>query len=86
MVMTSPANVPISQVFPVFLKALPLKNDMSENETVYKCLIGLVQMNHPEVLAYKAEILRVIQESISDGSKVDDEMKAKLATVLPALG
>ena len=27
----------------------------------------------------------MIQESISDRSKVDDEMKAKLATVLPAL-
>merc|ERR1719330_283520 len=85
MIMASPTNVPMPQVLPVLLKALPLKNDMSENETVYKCLLGLLQMNNADTLAQKAEIKRIFMEATTDESKVDDEMKEKLKLALPAL-
>ena len=52
MIMASPTHVPMAQVSHVFLRALPLKTDMTENETVYKCLLGLVQMNHPDAMKY----------------------------------
>jgi len=86
MIMASPSNVPVSQVLPVVLSKLPLKNDMTENESVYKCLLGLLQMNNPDAIAQKAELKRVFTEATADGSKVDDEMKQTLKMALPALG
>ncbi len=85
MTMASPASVPIAQVLPVMLSKMPLKNDMTENETVYKCVLGLLQMNNVDAIAQKAEIKRVFSEAIAEGSKVDDETKQKLSMALPGL-
>jgi hypothetical protein len=64
MIMACPTSVPISQVLPVVLQALPLKNDMSENETIFKCLFGLLQSNNADAMALKTEIKRVFVEAI----------------------
>ena len=85
MIMASPTHVPMAQVLPVFLRALPLKTDMTENETVYKCLLGLLQMNHPDAMNNTAEMKRVFSEACQEGSKVDDEWKAKLQAALQTL-
>lgn len=85
MIKTSPAHVPMSQVLPVMLKALPLKNDMTENETVYSCLFGLLQQNQADLVANKLELSRVFGEAASEGSKVDDELKEKLKLALQSL-
>ena len=85
MIMASPTDVPLGQVLPVVLKSLPLKNDMTENETVYKCILGLISMNNADAAANKAEIQRVFTEAIAEGSKVDDEIKAQLSAALPGL-
>jgi hypothetical protein len=85
MIMACPNNVPVGQVLPAILSKLPLKSDMTENETVYKCLLGLLQMNHNDAIAVKAEIKRVFTEATSEGSKVDDETKQKLLLALPAM-
>jgi len=85
MIMASPANVPMGQVLPVLLRALPLKNDMTENETVYQCLLGLLQMNQEDAVANKAEIRRIFTEATSEGSKVDSEVQEKLKLAAPAL-
>jgi len=85
MIMASPSNVPLSQVLPVMLSKLPLKNDQTENESVFKCLLGLLQMNHVDAMASKAEIKRVFTEATAEGSKVDDETQQKLKMALPAL-
>lgn len=85
MIKTSPSHVPMAQVIPVLLKALPLKNDMTENETVYSCLFGLLQQNQPDLLANKHELSRVFGEAASEASKVDDELKEKLKLALQSL-
>lgn len=86
MITTCPQAVqPMNQVLPVLLKALPLKNDMTENETVYKCLLGLLQANHPDVAVNKAEFLRVFQSAMAEGSNVDDELKVSINQALAAL-
>ena len=85
MIMTSPGSVPMAQVVPVLLKALPLKNDMTENETVYNCLLGLLQMQQADLLANKQELGRVFTEAVSESSKVDDELKEKLKLALQSL-
>jgi hypothetical protein len=85
MISACPNNVPIPQVLPVVLKVLPLKNDVTENDTVYKCLLGLLQMNHPDVISQKHELSRVFAEAAADGSDVDDEIKEKLKMALTSL-
>lgn len=85
MIMTSPSHLPMPQVLPALLKLLPLKTDMTENETVYKCLLGLLQMNHPDAIAQKGELRRIFTDAVSPDSKVDDEIKEKLKQALPAL-
>jgi hypothetical protein len=85
MIMASPGNVPMAQVLPALLKVLPLKNDMTENETVYKCLLGLLQMNQPDAIANKAELRRIFTEATAEGSKVEEEVQNKLKLALPAL-
>jgi hypothetical protein len=73
MIMAQPNRVPLAEVLPAFLRVLPLKVDMTENETIYKCAIGIMQ--HPEALKYKGEFIRIFQEATSPTSKVDDEIK-----------
>eukprot|EP00970_Alexandrium_tamarense_P015521 scaffold5199_cov199-Alexandrium_tamarense.AAC.16 len=85
MIMASPSNVPMGQVLPVILKAMPLKSDMTENETVWNCLLGLYQMQNADLLANKVEFGRVLAEASSEESKVDDDLKEKLKLALQSL-
>ena len=50
MIMESPNDVPLTTVPPVILKILTLKNNMTVNETVYKCLLGFMGMNNAKAL------------------------------------
>lgn len=84
MIMASPSNIPLDAVLPTLLKALPLKSDYTENETVYKCLVGLMNMNCQELANLKGELTRVFQQAIED-DKVDDEIKNQLRQAGAAL-
>jgi len=85
MIMASPTHVPLSQVLPALLSVLPLKTDMTENDTVYTCLLGLLQMNHADILAKKDDLRRIFTEATSEASKVDDELQTKLKLAMQAL-
>ena len=45
-IMASQNYVPLATVLAVILKSLPLKNDMTANDMVYKCLLGVMEMNN----------------------------------------
>eukprot|EP00535_Pseudo-nitzschia_heimii_P006126 CAMPEP_0197184934 /NCGR_PEP_ID=MMETSP1423-20130617/10893_1 /TAXON_ID=476441 /ORGANISM="Pseudo-nitzschia heimii, Strain UNC1101" /LENGTH=1071 /DNA_ID=CAMNT_0042635885 /DNA_START=109 /DNA_END=3324 /DNA_ORIENTATION=- len=85
MIMAQPSSVPMPQVLPAFLRLLPLKTDMTENETIYNCLLGLIQMGHPDVMAQKAELQRIFSSAVSPGSKVDQEIQNKLTQAAPII-
>jgi len=85
MIMTCPTAVPINQVLPVLLRSLPLKNDMTENETVYKCLLGLIAMNHADLAANQIDLRRVFEESLKEESMVDKEIKGQLQAAFNTL-
>ena len=79
MITASPSSVPLDQVLPVFFSALPLKTDMTENETVYNCILGLP----PDVLhPFLSDLHGIFTAATSADSKVDDEIQAKLRAVL----
>jgi len=78
MIKSSPTGVPLSQVLPVVLNALPLKVDMSENELVYEVLVSLIKMQAPDALSSLPQMLGVFASALQENSKVDDEVKEKL--------
>ncbi len=39
----------LTQVVPVLLQGLPLKEDVEENETVFKCIVKLITAKNPVV-------------------------------------
>jgi len=85
MIMACPNQVPLNQVLPVFLRVLPLKTDMTENDTIYTCLLGLLSMNQADILTNKAEVSRIFSEACRADSEVDDDTKNKLRIALQAL-
>ncbi|KAG5193038.1 armadillo-type protein [Tribonema minus] len=81
-VMAAPGAVPMEQVLPALLSALPLKVDAQENETVYGCVIGLLKMRHPAALASLPAIMTVLAKALAEGSIADDAVKAKITAGL----
>jgi len=75
----------VNLVLPVLLKALSLKNDMTENENVYNCLFSLLEQNQADLLANRQQLSLVFAEAASEESKVDDELKGKLRLALQSL-
>ena len=45
------------QVLPVVIENLPLKEDMEENATVYKCIVQLFGKKHPAVSYQTAQLV-----------------------------
>eukprot|EP00548_Thalassiothrix_antarctica_P007158 CAMPEP_0194130202 /NCGR_PEP_ID=MMETSP0152-20130528/1294_1 /TAXON_ID=1049557 /ORGANISM="Thalassiothrix antarctica, Strain L6-D1" /LENGTH=1074 /DNA_ID=CAMNT_0038824635 /DNA_START=111 /DNA_END=3335 /DNA_ORIENTATION=+ len=86
MIMASTQNVPLAQVLAPLLQALPLQTDMTENETVYTCLLGLLQMNQPDLLSQSVELKRVFLEATADNSRVANEIKEKLKLASESMG
>jgi len=84
MITTCPSAVPLEQVLPTFLSVLPLKDDMTENETVYGCLLTLLGSNNAVLAAQKAELLRVFQAAVAD-ENVQENVKAQLSSALASL-
>jgi len=82
MIITSPTHVPLEQVIPVFLSVLPLKNDMTENDAIYKCLLGLLQMKQSTLMVHKSQLRRIFMEATQETSKVDEDIKEKLKLAL----
>eukprot|EP00903_Cladosiphon_okamuranus_P009337 g8905.t1 len=84
MIMAAPAAVPMDQVLPVFLSALPLKSDRSENEAVYTCLLGLVHLKHPEALRLLDSIMMVVANALTPAAKVQEEIQDTLVKGIQA--
>lgn len=70
MIIKSQASVPLEQVVPVLLSALPLKRDMAEWSPVLLAFIGLVQSNNAVALQHIDQILTIIRASLqNDGGE-----------------
>ncbi|RHY32948.1 hypothetical protein DYB32_002039 [Aphanomyces invadans] len=78
MISTAPEAVPLDQVLPVFLKALPLKADFSETENVYGALFKLLEMQHPVASQHMGTILSIFAQSLGENSDVDEDVQKKI--------
>ena len=90
MIMYGPAGgIPLGQVLPVMLAALPLQTDFTENDTVYNCLVGLLSMVHSNIdvqanVSKIQGILTTVCQDEGDGG-VEEDMQQKIKAALLAL-
>ncbi|XP_031497827.1 uncharacterized protein LOC116262518 [Nymphaea colorata] len=77
MIMTQPQLIPLNQVLPVLLKALPLKDDLEESMPVYGCLCSLIVSSNPEIRSFIPEVIRVFGQIVMS-SEESSEVKAQV--------
>ena len=83
MIKSNPSGVPMDHVLPVFLAKLPLKEDVTELETVFDCLLELVQTEHPLVMS--SHLLRVCElfaDALGNELLLDEEMLERIAVCI----
>jgi hypothetical protein len=74
MILKHPNAVPLDQVLPVLLRALPLKKDFVENKPVFDCIYSLFKSNNPVLGQHVAMLFPVFVHMLSLGAD-SDEMK-----------
>ncbi len=87
LMLRSATAVPLAQVLPVLIGALPLKNDLLENRPVFRAILYLFQ-TQPDVLAPHLDTLLRVFGHVLDPTKPDqvgDEMRAGLIQLIGAL-
>ncbi|KAF9567891.1 hypothetical protein EC968_003127 [Mortierella alpina] len=77
--------VPLDQVLPVFMAALPLKADFEENEPVYQVVFSLVRSQNPWMFNNIATVLRVFTEALAREGELKDQTRAEMIEVIKAL-
>ncbi|PPQ67700.1 hypothetical protein CVT24_002756, partial [Panaeolus cyanescens] len=84
LIVRNTAAVPLDQVLPIFIDALPLKNDFLENRPVFRALFHLFKTNGAILLPYMDRILAVfavvLDPSVAD--QIGDEIRAELIPLL----
>ena len=87
LIIRNTAAIPLGQVLPVFVDALPLKNDYLENRPVFRAIFHLFNTNATALLPFIDRLLQVFGH-VLDPSKPDqvgDEIRAQLIQLIAAL-
>jgi hypothetical protein len=86
LILRNASAVPLAQVLPVLIGALPLQNDLLENRPVFRAVLYLFQ-TQPDVLSpYLDALLRVFGHVLDPNKpdQVGDEVRAGLIGLLGA--
>nr|XP_033340225.1 importin-4-like [Megalopta genalis] len=75
LIITNYWNLPLDQVFPVFVKQLPLKEDFEENKVVFGSILTLYQAGHSILKPHMQMLLKVAVNVLYEESATDDEAK-----------
>ena len=80
LILRNTAAIPLDQVLPIFVGALPLKNDFLENQPVFRALFHLFRMNGPALYPYLDRLLQVFAHVLdpSGPDQFGDEIRAEL--------
>lgn len=81
------AAIPLDQVVPVFMSALPLKNDYLENRAVFRALFHLFRVNPQSLLSHMDRLLLVFSHVLdrSGEDQVGDEIRGELIALINLL-
>jgi hypothetical protein len=75
MINSAPTAVPLAQVLPALLHALPLSDDHQEGPGIYRCLVNLLMNNEPNAVALAPQIVAVLGETFTQHSSSIQETK-----------
>ncbi|KAG8368788.1 hypothetical protein BUALT_Bualt15G0083200 [Buddleja alternifolia] len=62
MIMAHQESIPLNQVLPVFLQALPLKEDYEESIAVYACICNLVLSSNSQILSFVPQMVNIFAQ------------------------
>ncbi|KAG6910038.1 hypothetical protein DXG01_013762 [Tephrocybe rancida] len=79
--------IPLDQVLPIFVSALPLKNDYLENRPVFRAIFHLFQTNGAALLPFLDRLLQVFGHVLdpSQEDQVGDDIRADLIQLIGAI-
>ncbi|EPQ56762.1 ARM repeat-containing protein [Gloeophyllum trabeum ATCC 11539] len=87
MIVKNTGALPLDQVLPIFIEALPLKNDTLENRPVFRAILHLFKTN-PQVLHPYMDKLLAVFAYVLDPSRteqVQEDTRAELIQLVGAL-
>uniref|UniRef100_A0A0E0CYC2 Importin N-terminal domain-containing protein n=1 Tax=Oryza meridionalis TaxID=40149 RepID=A0A0E0CYC2_9ORYZ len=84
MIMVQPQSIPLNQVLPVFIKALPLKEDHEESMVVYSCVCNLLLSSHPQILPLVPDVINAFAQVVVSPNE-SDEVKTVVAKAVSHL-
>ncbi|KAI0741743.1 ARM repeat-containing protein [Daedaleopsis nitida] len=87
MIIKNPAGLPLDQVLPVFLDALPLRNDYLENRPVFRAIFHLFKTQPAVLHPYLDKLLHVFAFVLdpTGSDQVGDEIRAELIALIGLL-
>lgn len=85
MIMKHPNAVPLDQVLPVFVQALPLKRDFEENEAVYRLLFQLIRSQNEWVGNNMGALLTVFTEVLSKPDELKPQTRHEMLEIAKVL-
>jgi hypothetical protein len=81
----APEAVPLGQVLPVILTALPLRADHDEGENIYDCLITVLQSGSPDVVPLFNDFITAFSAPLVASSKSTRTTKTMLQTAVQSM-
>ncbi|ORE08465.1 ARM repeat-containing protein [Rhizopus microsporus var. microsporus] len=85
MIIAHPEAVPLDQVLPVFINALPLKADYEENQPVFECIFKLFGANNAYVFNNLPQFLHIFAQVLSDNEQLKEGTRNHLIELIRAL-
>jgi len=85
MIITSPTSLPLDQVLPVFLNALPLKIDFEENKHIFDCIFLLYSLENQYLLQHLPQLLSICASTLIGDDQVKPETRAGIIGMMRSL-
>ncbi|KAF5362127.1 hypothetical protein D9756_002481 [Leucocoprinus leucothites] len=87
LIVRNTAAIPLEQVLPTFIAALPLKNDYLENRPVFRAIFHLFQNNGASLLPHLDHLLKTFAVVLDPNGpdQVGDEIRGELISLLSLL-
>lgn len=82
MIVTNVEAIPINDVFPVYIKHLPLREDFVENEAVFKSLAFLYQQGNPLLVQHLPDIIQMGAVVLHKKQTSNEETKTLVVNLL----
>ena len=86
MIHVAPEAVPLAQVLPVMLNALPLREDYDEGTVIFSTFFKLLQANEPTIYSLLPQVISAFGYNFNPKSRAPDESRVITAEAFKFLG